>query len=89
VLHNGVRKGTAAGINVQDAAGISGIYDGFPVELGADYTTPASRKPSRLFRPRSATFYTKIGDLLDHFPPDQCDTIISHVEHGQPDAKML
>jgi len=56
VLHNGVRKGTAAGINVQDAAGISGTYDGFLIELGADYTTPASRKESKLFRPRSATF---------------------------------
>jgi hypothetical protein len=56
VLHNGVRKGTAAGINVQDAADVSGTCDGFLIELGADYTTPASRQPSRLLRPRSASF---------------------------------
>jgi outer membrane scaffolding protein for murein synthesis (MipA/OmpV family) len=40
VLHNGVRTGTAAGINVQGAADVSGTYDGFLIELGADYTTP-------------------------------------------------
>jgi MipA family protein len=40
VFHNGVRKGTAAGINVQGAADVSGTYDGFLIQLGADYTTP-------------------------------------------------
>jgi outer membrane scaffolding protein for murein synthesis (MipA/OmpV family) len=42
VLHNGVRKGTAAGINIQGAADVSGTYDGFLIQLGTDYTTPVN-----------------------------------------------
>ena len=35
------------------------------------------------------TLWTKIGVLLDHFPPDECAAFIRHVGYGQPNAKML
>ena len=33
--------------------------------------------------------WTKIGALLDQFPPDQCAAFIRHVGNGQPNAKTL
>lgn len=84
VLHNGVRKGTAAGINVQGAADVSGTYDGFLIELGADYTTPINEEWQ--VSGRLSSTFADSNYMSTYFGIDRKDSARSGLKQYDADA---
>ena len=75
-----------------EAAGASLIYlppyspDLNPIEMMFSKLKALLRKAAE----RSIdALWTKIGALLDQFPPHECAAFIRHVGYGQPNAEML
>ena len=84
VFHNGVRKGTAAGINIQGAADASGSYDGFLIELGADYTTPVNEEWQ--VAARLASTFADSNYMSTYFGIDRKDANRSGLDKYDADA---
>ncbi len=84
VLHNEMRKGTAAGINVQGAADVAGSYDGFLIELGADYTTPVSE--GWQFSTRLSSTFADSNYMSTYFGIDRNDSNRSGLDTFDADA---